>query len=47
MLFETHIWNQKTGNGNNGTLKDPCNYTLTVTLGESGDYGALANFCLR
>ncbi len=44
ILFETHVWDQKTGTGSNQTLVQPGNYTLTVTFNGPVDYGAPTNY---
>ena len=38
-LWETYVWNQKIGTGNNRTQVLPGNYTFTVSFGQIVDHG--------
>jgi hypothetical protein len=43
-FFENYSWNQMVGSASNRMLVEPGNYTLTVTLNGSVDYGTPKNF---
>ena len=43
VLYDTYVWDQKTGSGDNRTQAEPGNYTFTVSFGGPADYGKVGS----